>query len=108
MVRNNELYVTEDEYGGRGVVCSSQSCMFPRTPSGLPNPELFIVYQRYIYGKRCCTVASICHDLMSSEAFVCAQRNIVCVQTIFVCAQTNTLDFGPRRQENAIEYQNAK
>ena len=47
------------------------------------------------------TVASICHDLMWSEAFVCAQTNIV-------CAQTNTLDFGPRRQENANENQNAK
>ena len=54
------------------------------------------------------TVVSICHDLMPSEAFVCAERNIVCAQTIFVCAQTNTLDFGPRRQENANEYQNAK
>ena len=29
-------------------------------------------------------MASICYDLMSSEAFVCAQRNIVCAQILFV------------------------
>ena len=29
-----------------------------------------------------CTVASLCHDLMSSEAFVCAQRNTIVCNTM--------------------------